>query len=160
MRLDWPVLAVAVVLLVMGGGCTVDPPTAGGGRPPTFHVQVGGTTVALPAWTYCLPGVCVDGVPPANPISVGSPEAVTVTIDQPGWNLAATLRDTPAPCTRQYAALTTALPGGSWRLEPAGPAGPYDVQLSAAAASGDASATFRWTTPNDGARPFTPAPCT
>jgi hypothetical protein len=141
-------LAAAVALLLAGGGCASEMVA------PTFAVHGDGNPFTLRAWTFCNDDGCADGMPPDNPPSVGSPKSVAVRFSEPDWTLTAEFQARDDDCSRVYAVPLTPVADGEWVLEPAGPAGTYDVTLGAHGNPyGDAVATFRWTTRIRGTMP-------
>ena len=99
--------AVAVVTAVVLGGCGGGGPTADTGNrptptgpstpedpeaataapesPPPVTVRFGGRSLELQPWTYCYGDGCTDGIPPADPPDVGSPEQILVEYPLTGW---------------------------------------------------------------------------
>lgn len=127
---------------------------------PVFHVYAGDAVLTLEAWTFCVPGMCADGSPPASPPTVASPTAVLIEIPRPDWALEATVRDLD-DCSERPGRLS---PEGAsrLRLEPTASSGSFDVNLFAHKdAEGDASATFRWNLTPPGQTPSASpnAPC-
>jgi hypothetical protein len=79
---------------------------------------------------------------------------VQVRFSEPGWSLTAEFEAANADCSRVYEVPLIRMTDGEWTLDPAGPAGTYDVTLWADGnPSGDAVATFRWTAPTRGTMP-------
>jgi hypothetical protein len=142
-------LVAAAMLLLAGSGCATDV----AGSAPVFTVQGEGAPIELPAWTFCTEKLCADGMPPENPPSVGRAEAVGVRFSEPGWTLRAGFSAPDEDCTRTFEVPLTRADDGSWTLQPAGPAGRYDVEIRADGSPGDAVATFAWTTPVRGTIP-------
>jgi hypothetical protein len=126
------------------------PPDQEGPPPVTLRFHDG--TVDLPAWTYCYGNLCADGVPPADPPDVGSPEEVAAEFPLPGWSFTASFRPAGDECGRVQDVPLEPDGDGRYVLRPAGRAGTYDVTLSGRG-DGDLFTTFRWTTPADGALP-------
>ena len=165
--------AVALTTLVLPAGCgALDPGAAqtpetttgtatqpaqpavpsGVNRPPPVTVRFFGESVALRPWTYCYGNACVDGMPPARPAEVGDPEQVVVEFPLERWSFGASFRLATRECGRVQDVSLAAVGRGRFVLRPAGHAGTYDVTLVGRGA-GDLFATFRWTTPVDGALP-------
>lgn len=142
-------LVFAAVLLLVGSGCATDVAESA----PVFTVQGQGDPIELSAWTFCTKGMCADGMPPDTPPSVGRPAAVAVRFSEPRWTLTAGFSAPDEDCTREFAVPLTPTDNGDWMLQPAGPAGTYDVTLRANGEPGDAVATFTWTTPVRGTIP-------
>lgn len=125
-------------------------------EPPPVLLTAGEESHELMAWSYCWSGVlssvCADGAPPDDPVDVGSPEAVVVDFPNDGWSFNADFVETGTECGRHRSATVRpdAAGGGSRAtIDPVGPAGTYDVQLSGRGPKGDMAASFRWTTPTD-----------
>jgi hypothetical protein len=127
---------------------------AGSLTPPQFTVRGAGDPIVLPAWTFCNDSGCADGMPPDNPPNVGAVGQVGVRFSEPDWTLTAEFETPTDECGRVYEVPLTRVGKGEWTLDPAGPAGTYDVTLGADGNPyGDAVATFRWTTPTKGTMP-------
>lgn len=125
------------------GGPGQQPPVAP--SPPQFWVRGDSGQIAIPAWTYCLPGVCADGGPPDPPPVVVSASTVSVSFSEPGWAMTATWQQPgPTPGAERPAPVAT-MDAGRWTIGPVGPSRPYDVTMTAKGPDGgDAYATFRW----------------
>ncbi len=147
MRRIW--CLVSAVLLLVGSGCT----TGVADSAPVFTVQGQGDPIELSAWTFCTKKLCADGMAPENPAGVGRPTAVTVRFSEPGWTLRAGFSAPDEDCTREFEVPLIPAGDGGWTLQPAGPAGPYEVELRADGGPGSAVATFTWTTPVRGTIP-------
>lgn len=120
--------------------------------PPPVTISTADTSFKLEAWTYCYGNACVDGRPPHDLPDVGTADRVEVEFPLEEWTFGATFVEVGVACPRrQWAALSTT-GDGTHVLEPAGPAGAYDVTL-AGRGNGDLFVTFRWTTPHDGPMP-------
>lgn len=171
MRTRWS-LALLIPLLLAPAGCgeraLVDAGPPGGDDgyevtevdldfedpPPVVLHLPDGSTHDLAPWSYCLDGGCADGAWPANPVDVGSPEWVDVTFGSPGWDFEATFHE---PRTRTdevhgRSVAATVEPRGehTFRVRPAGRAGPWHVDLFGRGEGGDVIVTFVWTTTADG----------
>jgi hypothetical protein len=120
--------------------------------PPPVTVRFSDQAIDLAAWTYCYRTSCVDGIPPAEPPDVGSPEEVIVEYPLPGWSFTASFRPAGDECGREQDAPLEPAAGGAFVLRPVGYAGTYDVSLFGVG-DGDLMTTFRWTTPVDGPLP-------
>lgn len=118
--------------------------------PPPVTVRSGDRSIDLTAWTFCFGNLCADGIPPADPPDVGSPEEVTVEFPLTGWSFTASF--VPADkneCGRVQRGPLMETGDGSFVLRPIGHADTYDVTLFGQG-NGDLFVTFRWTTPIDG----------
>jgi hypothetical protein len=164
-----PVIVAALVLLAgCGGAAGTGPPVAESQQrpttappstepagpsdlegPPPVVVHFFDESVALHAWTYCYGSVCADGMPPANPPDVGSPEEVVVEFPLPGWAFTAHFQPAGDGCGRVQEVPVEAAGDGRFVLRPAGHAATYDVTLFGRG-DGDLFTTFRWATPVDG----------
>jgi hypothetical protein len=120
--------------------------------PPPYRLRYDRHELVLRPHTWCYDNGCVDGVSRDAP-SVGSPEVVYVHVPLDGWRLAADF-SSAGRCGRQQTVRPEPQGDGWYRLEPAGPAGEYDVDLFAQG-DGDMIARFHWSTRTDGptARP-------
>jgi hypothetical protein len=121
--------------------------------PPAVRVSYGDEHVDLRAWTYCFISLCADGIPPAKPPNVGSPDQVTVEFPLEGWTFKASFQPAGQPCARYFPAKLDEIEPGVFMLRPAGYDGKYDVILTGRGPEGDAFVTFRWRTPSDGPLP-------
>ena len=146
-----------VALLLAACGTTAEPAPGGPdavAEAPTFTVQGDREPLTLKAYTHCGPGYCADGAPPDPLPSAGRPAAVPVRFSEPGWTLTASAHlGEDDDCARTYDLPVTGTGDGDWVLQPAGPAGTYDVTLSARGTRGDAYAAFAWTMPVRGTMP-------
>jgi hypothetical protein len=171
----WAVAALAASLLI--GACGEASPRARPGAgseestteapsveptfesPPPVTLRFRDGSTDLVPYTYCYRSACVDGIPPAEPPYVGSPEEVIVEFPLEGWSFTASFRPAGDECGRVQEALLEVTGGGSLLLRPAGYADTYDVTLFGRGGSnvdwggGDLFVTFRWTTPTDGPLP-------
>jgi hypothetical protein len=121
--------------------------------PPPVTVRFSDQSLVLPAWTYCYRSACVDGAPPADPPSVGSPDQVVIQFPLPGWTFTASFTPAGDECGRVQPATLEATSDGEFVLRPTGYASTYDVTLFGKG-NGDLFVTFRWTTPSDGPLPI------
>lgn len=108
----------------------------------------GGSTTLDP-YTFCYGNGCADGMPPADPPDVGSPEAVRIGFPLDDWTFEATFTAVGAECGRAQTVDVKPAADGSLVLSPAGRAGTYDVTLFGRG-DGDLVTVFRWSTPSDG----------
>lgn len=111
--------------------------------------------VPLRPWTFCLEGGCADGMRPEDPYDVGSPGSVEFSFERAGWEFEATFTDDrDADCPRAVTTEAEATSPTTFRLEPAGPAGAWTVDLFGRKdGEGDVVVSFDWTTPVDGTMP-------
>ncbi|MBB3036342.1 hypothetical protein [Hoyosella altamirensis] len=127
---------------------------ADGQAPPPIRVRAGDVDTELEPWTYCWIDRCVDGEEPEDPLSIGSPDSVTVDFAGEAAEFVANFREAGSDeCGRNYETDLQENPDGTFTLEPVGLAGEYDVLLVVRAPEGDAAVMFRWDTPEDGAVP-------
>lgn len=163
-----------VLLVLLGSSCatspavvaTEDPEVAvGSGEPveagepgdqsfptPPPVVLHGPEDRELPPWSFCYGFGCGDGIPPDQPPAVAV-DTVRFGFDHPGWDFSATFRELDRKCPRSITVDAEKTGARSFRLEPVGPAGTWDVDLFGRGPEGDVITTFRWTTPVDGALP-------
>lgn len=139
-----------------------EPPTSGppisNDSPPPVVVRGGDATLELQPWTFCWVNLCADGFPPEEPEDIGNAPSVQVDFPVPAWGFEASFEVPGQECGRIYPATLTQDGPTSFRLEPHGPAGTYDVTLfgrggPGAEPGGDLFVTFRWTTTKDGPLP-------
>ena len=161
------VAAAAVLAALTLAGCGTDTapgPTTGLRlpEPPAddararFHVLTeDGRQLDLAPWTACLGNGCVDGMPDDDHLpAVGSPDAVTFGFDLDGWAFeSVTFRQLDAACPRRITVAAEETGPRTFRIEPAGPAGVWAVDVFGRGPEGDAVTTFRWRTPVDGRLP-------
>jgi hypothetical protein len=121
-------------------------------RPPPVSVRYDTKSVDLSAYTFCYGNVCVDGMPPANPPSVGSPDRVLIDFPLDGWSFRAIFQPAGQRCGRMQTVPLHRNADGSFVLRPVGHAGTYDVTLFGRG-NGDLFTAFRWSTPSDGPLP-------
>lgn len=149
-RRRWALLAVVSLQLVClqlgASGCGW---SATSSAPPTLRVTGAGSAVTLEPWSYCWVNACADGVPPEQVPDVGRAERVEVATSESGLRFTASGEECPRV---QPVALGTQ--ANAFPMWPAGPAGTYDVELSAEGGEGrSASYAFRWTTTRAGVAP-------
>jgi hypothetical protein len=124
----------------------------GEGVPPvTLHLST--RTVTLDPWAYCYDTACVDGIQPEHPEEVGSPDLVRFSFPEPGWTFEARFTEVGSDCPRTITVPATSTGPKTFELEPAGPAGTWDVDLFGRGDGGDVITTFRWRTPRAGTLP-------
>jgi hypothetical protein len=111
--------------------------------------------VTIPAETYCIPGICVDGIfDPTTFHQFAASGHLTVTTPME-WPLIATFQRHNQTCAPMQTVTPIETTPGVFRIDPAGVAGVYEVTLFAQqrngqVSSGDAVATVVWTTTTDG----------
>ena len=121
--------------------------------PPAVIVRAAAQVLELKPWTYCYRGGCVDGMAPWDPPNVGDPSAVVVEFALDGWTFSASFRTVGRDCARRQRLPVVQAGTHMHLLEPAGPAGTYDVTLFGRGPGGDLFVSFRWTTLHDGPMP-------
>lgn len=148
------VLMVMVAVMVVACG----PSGSGVSEPPPLTVSADEESLEVVAWSYCWSGVvtstCADGAPPANPVDVGSPGQVIIEFPHPDWTFDVEFSEVGDECGGRRSATVrpdAEADGTRGMIEPVGPAGTYDVDVFGRGPQGDLAATFRWTTPIDGA---------
>lgn len=130
---------------------TSDPPNQVSLRLPDGGIE------ELRTWSYCLPGVCVDGWrgDGRDLFIVGSPDHVDFTFGVPDWDFQATLAEPgEGGCLRRIPTRVERLDHHTFRVFPAGPAREWVVDLFGRGDGGDVSSSFRWRTPAAGALPI------
>jgi hypothetical protein len=96
-------------------------------------------------------GACADGYWPTKVLErVGSPGSVAFWFGVEGWDFQATFTELGVDCPRQHSTRAVRTGDHTFRLDPAGPAGRYRVNLFGRGQHGDVSTSFLWTTPTDG----------
>ncbi len=125
--------------------------------PPSFHVvTANGEQLDLRPWTACAGTGCYDGAPDDDSLpDVGSPAAVTFGFDMPGWDFeSVTFRELDVACPRRITVAAEKLGPRTFRIDPAGPAGLWAVDIFGRGRDGgDAVTTIQWRTPVDGELP-------
>jgi hypothetical protein len=48
-------------------------------------VRFGDRSIELEPWTYCYGNGCADGIPPTDPMDVGTPAQIVVECPQADW---------------------------------------------------------------------------
>jgi len=156
------------------GGASGDPtstPTATTRPEPTYElanepspvvVRLADRDVSLDPWTYCwsgpagtggvASGVCSDGSPGKvfELDDVGTPASVELWFGVDDWEFQATFAQVGVDCPRRFTVDAEPTGDHTFRLDPAGPAGRYQVDLFGRGNGGDVAASFVWTTPTDG----------
>jgi hypothetical protein len=132
-----------------------------GNRPPPVVLRLADRDVELKAWTYCWMGpadgkglsrgMCADGFAPTKNLErVESPTSVDFWFGVEGWDFQATFTELGEHCPRQHTVSAVRTGDHTFRLDPAGLAGRYRVNLFGTGEGGDVSTDFVWTTPTDG----------
>lgn len=123
-------------------------------RPPPVTLLLPDGAVDLEPWTYCWSTTCVDGSPGEDLPEAGAPSVVDFAFPEKGWEFTATFSEHDVEaCPRRIDVPVVASGDGRWRLEPAGPAGTWDVELFGRGDGGDVATSFTWTTPAAGSLP-------
>lgn len=146
--------AALVCLLAACGQASL---IAGPSAPPPIVLELAdGSTEHLEAWTYCYGNGCADGAPPRRPVDIGSPSHVDFTFEEDGWTFEATFNEPGVRFGRNgrnVAARVEKIDDHTHRVFPAGRAGTWHVDVFGRGESGDAIATFAWTTTDAGEFP-------
>jgi hypothetical protein len=131
-------------------------------EPSPVVLRLADRDVELQPWTYCWTGpanpegisqgTCVDGAPrrPSGLYDVGRSGSVDFWFGMPGWGFEATFSEIGVDCPRRHTVDATATGQQTFRVDPAGPAGRYQVDLFGRGRGGDVFASFVWTTPEAG----------
>lgn len=134
-------------------------------EPGTFHwgdtifhfLAEDGSVVDTDPWTACLASTCWDGMPRlADMPSVGSPDALYVAFDYPGWRfdwVTFTEPGGPACGERSLSVRAEPVTDRVFRIDPAGPPGEWQVDVFGRGPEGDAVTSVRWTTTTRGTMP-------
>lgn len=150
-------ILLAAVLLVAGcgdatgsSGETGSEPNLTEPPPITLHLDEG--DLAVEPWAWCWANGCVDGSRPDAPESVGSPSEVAFSFPEEDWEFTATFNEhgMEKKCARRIAMPLETTGSGTWRIDPVGPAGAWDVDLFGQGPGGDVITTFTWDTPIEG----------
>lgn len=157
------VLALAALLLAGCGDSGAPPnvpagaPSARGGEPelkaPAIRLHLASGPVDLKPWTACYGNGCFDGSPPEDLVDVGPTDAVEFSFARTGWSFEATFREAGADCPRHLNVKATKVGSTRFRVEPAGNADSWDVDVFGRGPGGDVITTFRWTTREAGSFP-------
>ncbi|MBA3780706.1 MAG: hypothetical protein H0X12_02505 [Nocardioides sp.] len=123
--------------------------------PPEFHVvTASGEQLDLRPWTICITNGCADGAPDDDNLpKVGSPDSVTFGFDLAGWTFEDVRFRELGPCPRHITVAAEKVGPRSFRIDPAGPAGRWAVDISGRGPAGDAVTTIEWRTPTAGQLP-------
>jgi hypothetical protein len=96
-------------------------------------------------------GKCADGYWPTKSLErIGSPASVDFWFGVEGWDFQATFTELGVDCPRHHTVQAVRTGDHSFRIDPAGLAGRYRVNLFGTGRQGDVSTDFVWTTPTDG----------
>jgi hypothetical protein len=168
MRINLRGFALLPVVAMVLAGCgdarnedaTMRRPTASTPEPPaleapSIRLHLGSGPVDLEPWTACYGNGCYDGSPPKDLLDVGRADAVELSFAREGWTFDATFREAGAVCPRQITVPTTKVSANRFRVDPAGRAGTWDVDVFGRGPGGDVITTFRWRTDQPGAFPDT-----
>ena len=105
----------------------------------------------LPSPTGRRAGICTDGFfEDDDLVEVGRPESVDFWFGRPGWRFDATFQELGAKCPRSFTVPAETTGDQTFRVDPAGSAGRYRVDLFGRGPEGDVYTSFAWETPADG----------
>jgi hypothetical protein len=132
-----------------------------GARPSPVVLRLSRRDVELAPWSYCwsgppdaqgiAPGICADGFAPTRELEgVGDPRSVDFWFGVRNAEFEATFTELGVDCPRQNTVAAIRTGGQTFRLDPAGLAGRYRVDLFGRSRHGDVSTSFLWATPTDG----------
>lgn len=97
------------------------------------------------------PAICASGFMQTMDLEgVGSPASVDFWFGVEGWDFQASFTELGVDCPREQTVQATRTGDQTFRLEPAGLAGHYRVDLFGRGHHGSLSTSFLWTTPTDG----------
>ena len=130
-------------------------------QPSPVVLRLAGRDLELKPSSYCWngppnrkgisPGICVDGWPQTKGLeSVGNPASVDFWFGVEDWGFEATFTELGVGCPRQHTVQAMRTGDQVFRLDPAGLAGRYRVDLFGRGRHGSVSTSFLWTTPTDG----------
>jgi len=130
-------------------------------QPSPVVLRLAGGDVELKPWSYCwdgppnakgtTTGVCADGYARTRELEgIGSPGSVDFWFGVEDWDFQATFTELGADCPRQHTVPAIRTGDQTFRLDPAGLAGRYRVDLFGRGRHGSVSTSFLWTTPTDG----------
>jgi hypothetical protein len=144
------------------GSAAPEPTYTWSDEPSPVVLRLADGDVELQPWTYCWSGppradgsssgVCVDGAPrkTSELDQVGRVGSVDFWFGMPGWDFEATFSELGVDCPRRHTVEASATGDHTFRLDPAGPAGRYQVDLFGRGDGGDVITSFVWTTPKAG----------
>ncbi len=130
-------------------------------EPSPVVLRLADRDLELKPWSYCWsgpndrkgisPGICSDGYVQSHRLDrVGSPAFVEFWFGVNDWRFEATYTALGVDCPRQHTVQATRTDDQMFRLDPAGLAGRYRVDLFGRGRHGSVSTSFLWTTPDDG----------
>jgi hypothetical protein len=130
-------------------------------QPSPVVLRLADRDLELNPWSYCWdgppnrkgssPGICIAGYAETKDLEgVGSPASVDFWFGVEDWDFQATFTELGADCPRQHTVQARRSGDQTFRLDPAGPAGRYRVDLFGRGRHGSVSTSFLWTTPTDG----------
>jgi hypothetical protein len=126
----------------------------GKGYAPPVTLDLDGERVDLEPWTTCYASVCADGAPRPPFVDAGSRTAVPFSFPDPDWEFTASFRSGEHDaCPRVITVPVRSTGAHTFEVTPAGPAGPWLVDLHGNGPTGDVATTFTWTTTADGELP-------
>lgn len=122
------------------------------GDPPRFHVLTENGQIDLRPWTICALTYCADGFPDdENLPDVGAVDHLAFGFDLSDWEFRnVTFRELDVDCPRTISIEATRTGERTFRIDPAGPAGRWAVDIFGRGPDGDAVTTVEWTTRSDG----------
>ena len=122
------------------------------GDPPRFRVLTADGQVNLRPWTMCTHGYCYDGAPDdKNLVDVGDVDHIDFGFDMSEWEFrSVTFRKLDTNCPRTISVEATKTGERTFRIDPAGPAGRWAVDIFGRGPVGDAVTTVEWTTSEPG----------
>jgi hypothetical protein len=129
----------------------------GEGFGPPLTLDLDGERVDLDPWTTCYDKGCADGAPRPPYVDVGQRDAVPFSFPDAGWTFDATFRtDDYGDCPRAITVPVRKTGERTFEVTPAGPPGPWLVDVFGRGPGGDVITTFTWTTREAGALPAPP----
>ncbi len=124
------------------------------GFAPPITLDLDGERVPIEAWAACYATGCYDGMPQRPYYDVGDPDLVPFSFPDPGWEFEATFKEAGVEkCYREITVPVRKTSDRTFVIEPAGPAGDWDVDVFGRGPTGDVIATFTWSTPEDATLP-------
>jgi hypothetical protein len=129
----------------------------GEGFGPPLTLDLDGERVDLDPWTTCYDKGCADGAPRPPYVDVGQRDAVPFSFPDAGWTFDATFRTGDyGDCPRAITVPVRKTGERTFEVTPAGPPGPWLVDVFGRGPGGDVITTFTWTTREAGALPAPP----
>lgn len=125
------------------------------GMAPPVTLDLDGKRVRLNPWAACYYTACYDGAPRRPYEDVGRRDSVAFSFPETGWEFTATFKEPgDLGCHRYITVPVRQTSERTWEIDPAGPAGSWEVNLSGRSDDGaDVITTFAWTTPVAGTMP-------